>query len=117
MNICPCELRGDRITVEGHEIVLNRAYPTQQSNSKIELGIRPEYLSLTKPGEPGLPVKVIKASDVGRHMVIRVALNNLEFNVVTSEFEGMTEDKATLIIDTAHANIYANDHLITGEKA
>jgi glycerol transport system ATP-binding protein len=114
MNISPCELKGDRVILEGHEIILDRTYPVQNPDIKIELGIRPEYLSLDRPDKPGLPVKIINTSDIGRHKVVRVALNNLELNVVTPEIVGMTEDKATLIIDTAHANIYANDHLITG---
>lgn len=32
------------------------------------------------------------------------------------KLSGMTGDKASLVIDTSHTNVYVNDHLITGEQ-
>ena len=32
------------------------------------------------------------------------------------ELSGMTGDKASLVFDTGHTNIYVNDHLIAGEQ-
>jgi glycerol transport system ATP-binding protein len=116
MNITPCELKGDRILVEGHEITLDCHYKEQSASAKIEVGIRPEYLSLAQPDEKGLPVKIVKIDDIGRHKIARVALNDCVFHVVMPELSGMTGDKASLVFDTAHTNIYVNDHLIAGEK-
>ncbi len=117
MNIAPCELRGDRLIIEGHEITLDCRYQEQASSAKIEVGIRPEYLNLAPPEEKGLPVKIVKIDDIGRHKIARVALNDRLFHVVMPELSGMTGDTASLIFDTAHTNIYVNDHLIAGEKA
>ncbi len=33
------------------------------------------------------------------------------------EIFGMTGDQASLVFDTAHTNIYINDHLIAGEQS
>ncbi len=63
-----------------------------------------------------LPVTIIRVDDIGRHQIVRVALKNQEFNVIVPELIGMTGDRATLIIDKAHTNIYVNDHLIAGEQ-
>jgi glycerol transport system ATP-binding protein len=116
MNIAPCELKGNSVFVEGYEIALDRRYGAQPSSAKLEVGIRPEYLTLAEPDSEGLPVKIIKVDDIGRHKIVRVALNNLEFNVVMPELSGMTGDRASLTFDAGHTNIYANDHLITGEQ-
>lgn len=116
MNIAPCELQGNSVLVEGHQVTLDCHYKEQPASAKIEIGIRPEYLSLAQPHEQGLPVKIIKVDDIGRHKIARVALKNREFHVVMPELSGMTGDKASLVFDTAHTNIYVNDHLIAGEK-
>lgn len=116
MNIAPCELNGNRAVVDGHEITLDCTYEKQADSAKIEVGIRPEHLSLAQPDAPGLPVTITRVDDIGRSKIVRVALTNREFNVVMPELSGMTGDKASLVFDTAHTNIYANDHLITGEQ-
>ncbi len=116
MNIAPCQLRGNRAIIEGHDIVLECHYPEQDASAKIEIGIRPEYLTLAPPQEQGLPVKIIKVDDIGRHKIVRVAVNERTFHVVMPEMSGMTGDTASLVFDTAHTNIYVNDHLIGGAK-
>lgn len=116
MNIIPCSLQGNKVSIEGHQISLDFHYKDQAPSAKIEVGIRPEYLSLAQPHEEGLPVKILKVDDIGRHKIARVALNGHQFHVVMPELSGMTGDKASLVFDTAHTNIYVNDHLIAGEQ-
>jgi len=116
MNVCPCELQKDRIFIEGYELALNRIYGDVEPSGKIEVGIRPEHLSLTSPDADGLPVKIIRVDDIGRHKIVRVAFKDKEFNVVTPELSGMTGDRCSLTFDIDHTNIYVNDHLISGER-
>ena len=116
MNIAPCELHGNRVTIEGHAILLDCQYAEQAASAKIEVGIRPEYLKLAGPQEQGLPVKIIKVDDIGRHKIARVALKERTFHVVMPEMSGMIGDQASLVFDIAHTNIYVNDHLIAGGK-
>ena len=61
-------------------------------------------------------MKITRVDDIGRHKIVRVALQDREFNVIMPELTGMTGDMATLLIDKSHTNIYVNDHLITGEQ-
>ena len=82
----------------------------------MEIGIRPEYLRLLPPGGEGLPVDIKKVDDIGRYKIVRVGLNTRDFNIVVPELSGMTGDKATLVFDMHHTNIYVNDHLFVGES-
>lgn len=117
MNIIPCELKGNKAVVEGYEVALDCTYKKQDSSVKVELGIRPEYLTLTSPESDGIPVEIVKVDDIGRHKIVRVALNSQELNVVMSELDSVAGDKAVLQFDINHTNIYVNDHLISGEKS
>lgn len=117
MNILPCDLSDNKAVVEGHDVVLKNSYSSKSLGGKIELGVRPEHLSLTTPDQPGVPVKIQKVDDIGRHKVVRVSLNNRELNVVSEEFDGMAGDMGSLQFDLDYTHIYVNDHLVTGEKA
>ena len=116
MNIAPCELKGDKIVVEGNEIQLESNYPAQKGSDKVEVGIRPEHLNLAAENTPGgIPVTITKIDDIGRYYIVRVKLNGKEFNVVMHQLSSQIGDTATLLFDTSHTHIYVNDHLISGE--
>ena len=115
MNIAPCTLQGNRAVVEGHDIVLGRTYRDISAGAKIELGIRPEYLALNPPEGQGVPVRIVKVDDIGRHKIVRVGLNGRELNVVMPELSGMTGNNARLVFDIDHTNIYVNEQLVPGE--
>ncbi len=115
MNIATCELKGDKIVLEGFELPLSAMYKEQPLDAKIEIGIRPEHLDLSPDTSEGLPVTITKIDDIGRYKIVRVTLKSKEFNVVMDEFSGVVGDTASLSFETDHTHIYANDHLITGE--
>lgn len=117
MNIAPCQVEGNSVIIENHKLTLPQSYPAQDSSIKLELGIRPEHLVLAAEDQPGLPVTVSKIDDIGRSKIIRVALNNSVFNVVASQVTGNIGDRMSLQFNPESTHIYANDILITGEKA
>jgi len=80
MNIIPCSYDG-AAKVEGHGIVLEgpvRGTP----NGQTEIGIRPEFVSLS---DSGLPATVTKVSDVGRHTVVECNCLGHKVNAVIEE--------------------------------
>ncbi len=114
MNIVPCQLKGSAAIVEGHEIALGSTY-AQPSSTNVKFGIRPEHLSVVGPDQNGLPVEIINVDDIGRHKIVRVALNESFLNVVMSEFEALPGDKGSLIINRDNINIYVDELRVTGE--
>lgn len=117
MNIIDCSLAGNIATVQGHKLQLKDVYDNKQPDAKIQIGVRPEHLSLAPPDKEGLPVTITKVDDIGRSKVVRVALGDKEINVVCDEVSGMTGDKAALVFNHQHTNVYADDQLIRGVKA
>ncbi len=116
MNIAPCQLVDNRVTIEGYEIVLTSTYPQAPDYTNLKLGIRPEHLTLNPPQGEGLPVDIIKIDDIGRYKIAKVALKDSIFNIIVPEFNGMTDNKGKMAFDLAHANLYGDEHLLSGEK-
>ncbi|WP_163337389.1 ABC transporter ATP-binding protein [Desulfopila sp. IMCC35008] len=113
MNVLECDLQGDKALIHSHPIQLDQVYAPPASKN-VKLGIRPEHLSLTAPGGDGLQVKILRVDDIGRHKVVRVALNGHELNVIMPEMQGMTADQATLVVAPEHTNIYVDEKRVTG---
>jgi glycerol transport system ATP-binding protein len=67
MNVIPAEVRGSVAYVNGSTIPLGHAYGPVEG--RVVIGVRPEFARLTD-GE-GLPVKVRRIEDVGRHKIVR----------------------------------------------
>src|SRR3546814_815282 len=111
MNVLPCEVDGDRARVGGCEIALGRGYPTL--DGRIELGIRPEFVRLGRPGE-GLPIEVTRVEDIGRFKIVRARLDGLGFDAVLPEGAEVPQG-ASAVIDPAHMNIYRDSQLVRDE--
>ncbi len=80
MNILPCTFEGEA-KIEGQPVALEgpvRGTP----NGKTEIGIRPEFVSLS---DSGLPATVTKVSDIGRHTVVECNCLGHKVNAVIEE--------------------------------
>ncbi|MDE4273363.1 ABC transporter ATP-binding protein [Phaeobacter gallaeciensis] len=80
MNILPCTFDGEA-KIEGQHVALEgpvRGTP----NGKTEIGIRPEFVSLS---DSGLPATVTKVSDIGRHTVVECNCLGHKVNAVIEE--------------------------------
>jgi len=111
MNVLSCEVAGDRLRLGGREITLKRGYP--QLDGKTEVGIRPEFVRLARPGE-GLPIEISRVEDIGRFKIVRATLEGQSFDAVLPEGAEVPEG-ASAVIDPARINIYHDSHLVRGE--
>jgi glycerol transport system ATP-binding protein len=103
MNVLPVTIAGTSATFGSTEIALPGGVDIG-SGSKIELGIRPEYLRL---GREGVPVRITKVEDIGRHRIVRAALENREVSVVVPEKQEIPAEPR-VVFDPKGINIYAD---------
>ena len=108
MNVLPCRIDGSTARVGGTRIELPAAY--RVSDGKTELGIRPEFVSLSA-GDKGLPVQVDGVENIGRFKIVRARLEGHSINAVLKEGEPVPADP-TLIFEPGRINIYENSHLV-----
>jgi glycerol transport system ATP-binding protein len=113
MNVISADITGKVANVHGTSLALNRGY--KDLNGKVEIGVRPEFVSLTE-GD-GLPVNVRRVEDVGRHKIVRADLFGNEINILAGEGVEVSPDMNRVTFDPQHVNVYVNDWLKAGEVA
>ncbi|MGC9420644.1 MAG: ABC transporter ATP-binding protein, partial [Rhodovulum sp.] len=113
MNVLPARVDGTRAYIEGAEVALGHGYGAL--SGKVEIGVRPEFARLTA-GE-GLPVKIRRIEDVGRHKIVRAEFFSHEINIIAREEDHIGADQTRVTFDPARVNVYADDWLVQGEAA
>ncbi|MCR9086226.1 MAG: ABC transporter ATP-binding protein [Rhodobacteraceae bacterium] len=108
MNVIPAEVSGTHAIVHGAEIPLSHSYGAL--SGKVEIGVRPEFATLTV--DEGLPVKVRRVEDVGRHKIVRASIFDQEINIIADEGDNIGPDLKFVRFDPANINVYANDWLV-----
>jgi glycerol transport system ATP-binding protein len=108
MNVIPASVEGDRAIVNGAEIPLRSGY--EALSGKVEIGVRPEFARLTT-GE-GVPIKIRRVEDVGRHKIVRAEMFGQEINVIAGEGAEIGADVNRVAFDPAGVNVYADDWLV-----
>ena len=108
MNILPSYVVGNKAKIGNYSLDLKGSYDKLQG--KVELGIRPEFVSLGH-SDDGIPVKVTGVEDIGRFKIVRADIQGNDINIVLKEGQVIpSEPKVTF--ETSRINIYQNDHLV-----
>ena len=77
MNILPASVENGRVTFEGVNVAVEG--PVSGAGGRTELGIRPEFVTLA---EMGVPARVRRVADVGRHAVIEAIVGDTAVKAV-----------------------------------
>jgi glycerol transport system ATP-binding protein len=105
MNLLPCEVAGKKISVAGHAVEAANATAVTANAGKLELGVRPEFVTFAKKG---LPVDVVRVSDIGRYKVVDTRIAGHSVKLIVPEGEMIPEKKAHLAFDPTHTQVYVN---------
>ena len=113
MNLMDAKVEGNSAYVNGATIPLGHGY--SGLDGKIQIGVRPEFVRLSE--SEGLPVKVRRVEDVGRHKIVRAEFFGADINIIAGESDPVTSGMTRVVFDPAHVNVYANSWRVTGEAA
>lgn len=105
MNLLDARVEGAEAVVEGVTLPLGAAYGTPAG--RVQIGIRPEFVRLS--ATDGIPVKIRRIEDVGRHRILRAEFFGREINAILPEGEAIPADASRLIFDPARTLVYADD--------
>lgn len=115
MNFLPARVSGASAFVGGHEVALGAAYPSLVDDGRLQIGVRPDFVTLAPGG--GVRVQVRRVDDFGRKRLAHVTLNGLPMVAsVPNDMAGVGAD-ASVNFDPAHVLVYQNDIRVQGIAA
>lgn len=115
MNQFDVEINGNIAKLADNQIELLQNYSKEKLNGKVELGIRPEFMTLTNnPND--IKIDIDRIEDVAHHKIVRATYNNKRINLIVSEDTQITEDMTYMNLNKENINVYVNDWLVEGEK-
>jgi glycerol transport system ATP-binding protein len=106
MNLLDAQVEGDRAIVDGTEIPLGADYG--RPGGRVQIGVRPEFVSLSTSGA-GLPVRLSRVEDVGRHKVVRCDHEGTQINAIAAEGAEVPADLSRVEFVPDAVNVYSDD--------
>ena len=112
MNVFDAEIDGTTARIAGVEVPLGAGY--RPKGGKLQVGIRPEFIRLSE-GDTGVPARVLRVEDVGRHKIVRFDVGGSEYSAIAGEGDRIPEGAQRITFDTAGINVYADDWRVASE--
>jgi glycerol transport system ATP-binding protein len=108
MNVLPCKIVNGEINVSGHRISSNQSI--KKSNfKKTQVGVRPEFVNFSKEG---IPVKVSKVSNIGRHKIIDAVSEAGKIKILSNSQEEIPSGSAFVTFNQKYTYAYGDDWII-----
>jgi len=115
INLIKAEVEGTRAMIGGRTIELLRAYRGLPKTG-VEIGIRPEFATLTAPGV-GQAVKVTRIDDLGARRIARIEFAGTPIIATAPEGLTLAGSEAGVSFDRQQIHVYANGARVEGEAA
>src|SRR6195952_128161 len=110
----PAQVKGREAVVGGHKIALNRTYDRLPPGANIEIGVRPEFVSVAPPAPGLLSANIERIDDLGRIRFARVRIGDAKFAARVPPGFSVPDDTVGLVFDPAHVHVYADSRLVEG---
>ena len=110
MNLFDARIEGTKARIAGTQFDLGTTYATKGGATKI--GVRPEYIRL---GETGLPARVTRVEDVGRHRIVRLDLDGNEVSAIASEGSSIPDGGTHVQFVEGSVNVYEDEWRVPSE--
>lgn len=109
MNILPAELRGGGAYFQGQPVALEGPI-NAGTTGKIEIGVRPEFVSLA---DSGIAATVRRVSDVGRHYVVEAMVGDVKISAIVNGAAPQQGESVYLQFNADQTRVYADDWIAT----
>ena len=109
MNILPCNIEQGNVSVAGLKISTSSIIKDNLNFSKTEIGIRPEFVTFSNDG---IPVKIIKISNTGRHKIVETECKSGKIKVLSHSSKEIPSGSAFLSFDKKYTYAYGDSRII-----
>mgnify|MGYP006105638811 CR=1 FL=1 len=108
MNILPCKIKNGKINLEGKYIPCNTNIK-KESFSKIQVGIRPEFINFS---QEGIPVKIKRVSNTGRYKIIDTECSSGKIKVLLNASSKIPSGSAHVTFNQKYTYAYGDNWII-----
>lgn len=126
MNVLECRFDGEVALVGEHAIALDsqtqasaRAQKLESAAAngvRLELGVRPEALTLSADASAGILAELVAVEDLGRHSLVRLTIEGQSLCVLIDEVESVPNE-VYVRFDPASTLLYADSLLVEQSAA
>jgi glycerol transport system ATP-binding protein len=109
MNILPCEITNGKVNFSGTNIEIEKKLSSHKNFSKIQIGIRPEFVSFSNTG---VAVKILKVNNAGRHKIINMECDGGKLKMISSVATTIPTSTAYVKFNSKYTYIYGDDWII-----
>ena len=103
MNLLPCEVKAGKAFFAGTPVETGNAGQSAGRATRIELGVRPEFVSLA---ERGIAAEIVKVSDAGRYRIVDTRAAGHSVKLLVPEGDAIPQGRVNLAFDPAHTKVY-----------
>ena len=115
MNFLPASVSGNRAFVGGSEVLLGATYPARVEGGNLQIGVRPDFVTVSSSG--GIKVQVRRIDDLGRKRMAHVTLGGLPLVATVPLDMPDPGPDACVNFDPARVLVYQNDVRVPGAAA
>jgi glycerol transport system ATP-binding protein len=112
MNLLPAEIIGSRARIGECEMQLAAAYPPIGRDGRTQIGVRPDFVTLS--AGRGLKVQVRRIDDLGRKRLAHVSLAGHPMVATVPNDMPAVGPEAFVTLDMAHVLVYHDDIRVAG---
>ncbi len=113
MNVLPCEIDQGAPILAGWKIEVETRVEQTMGGARLEIGVRPEFVSFSSDG---IPVEIVKVNDAGRYRIIDTRHGHIHIKLLVAEDDALPSESAYIRFDPAHTHVYADGWIIDGNS-
>ena len=110
MNVLPCRLEGGTPVFGGLPVPTDHPIAHKPASEKLEIGVRPEFVSFAPEG---IPVEIVRVSDAGRFSIVDARHGDHLIKLLAPEGADLPSEDAHIRFDPGHTQVYADGWMVS----
>jgi glycerol transport system ATP-binding protein len=109
MNVLPCRLENGAAYIGAERVEIENPPAGALQARRLEVGVRPEFVTLA---EAGLPVGIVRVSDAGRYRIVEARLGESRIKLLADDGVPIPAGNGFVRFNPAQTRLYADNRLV-----
>lgn len=112
MNVLPCEVGEHGVTIGGQPVEISGKPRIPPGTSRLELGVRPEFVSISGDG---LRARIERVSDLGRCRLVEASVAGVTIKALVDAVDDIPEGETAVVFRADKTRLYSDGWLCPQE--